>query len=157
MASKKLLPRCTIQIVNVLDQVVSILDEGATITPGTKRTKYREYWTEEEDLSYVYRQAVTGPSGIPSTVEWPGGVHGNLGYELLFAESSRKATLRIDYFTVLPSIADGQLSLAYEPKAVTIGGVLGRDSKLRIDVELQAGFSEDAGRPDFKYLRVTCK
>ena len=157
MPSKKLRPRCTIQFVNVRGQVVPILDEGASITPGTKRTKYREYWTEEEDLFYMYRQPVPAPDGSMSTVDWPGGAHGNIGYELLLAEATRKFVLRIDYFTLLPSIVNGQLITAYEPKSASVSGVLGRGSKLYIDVELQAGFSEEARRPDFKYLRVTCK
>jgi hypothetical protein len=111
MPSKKLRPRCSIQILNALGEVVPILDEGALITPGTGRTKYREYWTEEEDLHYIYRQPVRAPDGTVSTVDWPSGVHGNFGYELLVAEASGKFSLRIDYFTVLPSTANGGVGL----------------------------------------------
>jgi hypothetical protein len=157
MPSRKLRPRCTIQIVNVRDKVVPILDAGAAITPEAGRTKYREYWTEEEDLSYVFRRQITGPSGAPSKLQLPADVHGNIGYELLLSEKTRKAVLRLDYFTVSPFVENGKLSLEYEPKSVTVSGILGQGSKLQIDVELQAGFSEAPGKPDFKYLRVTCK
>jgi len=150
-------PRCTIQIVNVIGEVVPILDWGAVISPGTKRAKYREYWTEEEDLYFVYRQSVTAPDGTVSTVDWPGGVHGNFGYELLIAEATGKFSLRIDYFTLLPSVSNGKLDLAYEPMSVSVTGMLGRANRTRIETQLQAGFSEQAGQPEFKYLRVTYK
>lgn len=157
MPTRLLRPRCTIQLINVLGEVVPLLDEGAQITPATGRTRYREYWTEEEDLDYVYRQPVVAPDGSMSKVDWPGGVHGNFGYELLVAEASGKFSLEINFFTVLPSTANGRLDLEYEPKLVSMSGVLGRGGKVRIDTELQAGFSEQVRRPDFKFLRVTCK
>jgi len=157
MPSKMLQPRCTIQIVNALGEVVPILDWGASITPGTGGAKYREYWTEEEDLKFVYRQPVTTPDGSVSTVDWPGDVHGNFGYELLVAEASGEFSLRIDYFTVLPSTANGRLDYSYEPKSVSMSGALGHAGKMLVDIELQAGFSEQAGRSDFKFLRVTYK
>lgn len=103
------------------------------------------------------RQTVIGANGTASTVELPSGIHGNIGYELLFSEKARKAALRIDYFTVLPVVENGQLTLGYEPKSVTVSGILGQGSKLQIDVELQAGFSVEPGQPELKYLRVTCK
>ena len=149
--------RCTIEILNVLGEVVPILDEGASISPGHGRTPTREYWTEEEDLIYVYREVISAPDGSQSKIERPGGVHGNIGYELLLHEKTGRAVLRLDYFTVLPSESAGQLSLEYEPKSVTISGALTRGAGLRLDVELQAGFSEDHGRPDFKTLRLTCR
>ena len=156
MLTKKIRPRCTIQLLNVRGELVPILDDGASITPGTRHTKYREVWTEEEDLDYVYRQPVTAADGTASTVAWPGSVHGNFGYELLVAESTRRFSLRIDYFTVLPSVANGQLALAYEPKSASVVGVLGRGGRMRLDIALQSGFSEEAGRPDLEFLRVTC-
>jgi len=150
-------PRCSIQIVNVEDAVVPILDEGAVITPATSTTPYREVWTEEEDLAYVYREPIVAPDGTTTIVEHPGDVHGNFGFDFTFTPKTRKAVLRVDYFTVLPVLSGGALRLVYEPKSVTITGRIGRGSSLHLAIDLQAGFSEARGRPDFRLLRVSCK
>jgi hypothetical protein len=158
MVQRQIQPRCSITIVNVENQVVPILDEGALITPsGPRNITYREYWTEEEDLDYTYRQKVLAPDGSTSIVEVPGQIHGNIGYELLVRGKRQKAVLRVDYFTVLPSIVNGALSLEYEPKSVTVTGSLKHGTGLRVDIELQAGLSDDRGRPEFKWLRVACR
>jgi len=157
MSSRNHRPRCSIQIVNVEDEVVEILDEGAAIAPGTPTTPYREVWTEEEDLAYVDRAAAVAPDGSTTVVERSGDVHGNLGYELSCVVATGEAELRVDYFTVSPSVVDGQLALTYEPRSVTVSGKLGQGAVLDVAVDLQAGFSEARGRPDFKQLRVTCR
>jgi hypothetical protein len=161
MSVKKLQPRCSIEIVNddgqmVLveggdGQVVPILDWGPSIEPaGPHCARYREYWTEEEDLTYTYGPTKPG-------VELVGGVHGNLGYELIVRGKQQMATLRVDYFAVLPSVVEGELSLDYEPKSVTVTGSLKNGRGLKVEVELQRGLSEERGRPFFKWLRVTCR
>jgi hypothetical protein len=148
--------RCSIEIVNVHGEVVPILDEGATITPGSPTTKYREYWTEEEDLQYVYPYPNDGSSAKDCAVEHRGGVHGNFGFELLLDEQSGHAAITVDYFAVVPFAPDGRFALIYEPKQATLTGVLGRN-EMAIEIELQPGFSAGRDDPPFKSLRVRCR
>lgn len=143
---------------DVNGRVVPILDWGASVDPADRRTsRYREYWTEEEDLDFVYRQEVPKPDGSTSVVEHFGGVHGNFGYELVVRERTQAAVLRVDYFAVSPSLAGGTLSLRYEPKSVTVAGSLKSEVGLRVDIEMQPGFSAGRGSPEIKLLRVKCR
>jgi hypothetical protein len=167
MAAHELRPRCTIEIIDETGkvvmveggdgQMVPILDEGASIEPaGSRRARYREYWTEEEDLTYTYRPLTSGSGpGTPLI----GGVHGNIGYELIVREKQQRATLRVDYFGVLPTVLGGALALDYEPRSVTVTSSLEKAKKfgLSVQVEWQPGLSVNAGGPFFKWLRVRCR
>jgi hypothetical protein len=167
MTAYELRPRCTIEIIDENGQavmvegedgqMVPILDWGASIEPaGPLRARYREYWTEEEDLTYTYRPHAA--EGSPVT-ELIGGIHGNIGYELIVREKQRKATLRVDYFAALPILVNGELSLDYEPKSVTVTCSLAkrRGPKFDVQVEWQPGLSVGPGQPFFKWLRVRCR
>lgn len=156
--NRKFQPKCTIEIINVDGQVVPILDWGASVEPFSQKTsRYREYWTEEEDLVFTYDQAIAGPDGTLSLERRDGDVHGNLGYELVVRLRSLSAVLRVDYFIVSPTLRDGNPSLNYEPKSVTVTGSMKPGPGLQVQIELQDGFSEGAGRPPFRWLRVTCR
>lgn len=145
-------PRCIIEIINAEGHVVPILDEGASIEPSSPRnSRYREYWTEEEDLVYTFRHSASG-----TQVEYTGDIHVNIGYELVVREKTQRGVLRVDYFEVLPLVADGTLHLEYVPKSVTVTGSLKRGNSMNVQIELQPGFSEEEGRPPFKWLRVRC-
>lgn len=158
MGVRSHLPRCSIEIVNVEGRVVPLLDAGAYLEPaGRHRRVYRETWTEEEDLVFVPRPPVAAADGSTSSVEQVGGIHGNFGYELLVRAKTQAATLRVDFFRVCPSLAADGLALDYEPQSVTVRGSLKRGLGLRVEIELQAGLSEEKGRPFFKTLRVVCR
>lgn len=91
--------------------------------------------------------------------ELVGGIHGNVGYELIVREKRQKATLRVDYFAVRPAVVDGALVLDYEPKSVTVACSLQKRRRpvLEVAVEWQQGLSVEPGGPFFKWLRVTCR
>lgn len=151
-------PRCTIEILNTAGQIVPILDEGASVEPfSAKSSRYREYWTEEEDLKFTHERTVVGPDGKPAKERFVGDIHGNFGFELVVRRRSLSAALRVDYFIVRPAIRDGALELDYEPKSVTVYGSMKPGPGLQVEIELQEGFSEDDGRPLFKSLRTTCR
>lgn len=156
--NRRFRPRCTIEIINVDGQIVPILDEGASVAPfSAKSSRYREYWTEEEDIKVTYERTVVGPNGQLSTERLFSGIHGNFGFELVVRRRSLSAVLRVDYFIVRPTILDGSLELDYEPKSVTVYGSMKPGPGLQVEIEFQDGFSEDDGRPAFKLLRVTCR
>jgi hypothetical protein len=146
--------RGTISIQDVRGEVVPILDEGASIS--IDGDEYREYWTEEEDLAFVYKQTVVSPGGGSSTKEWVGGVHGNVGYELKINLATKVVTVRLDYFSVSPSIVNNALELNYEPLATTAQGVLDGQG-LRVEVALQPGLRVYAVTPVFAVLRIECR
>jgi hypothetical protein len=165
MATRELRPRCSIEVVDENGQAVMVeeddgqmvplLDWGASIEPAGRRSaRYRESWSEEEDLTYTYRPST--PEGAPS-IEMVSGIHGNIGYELVVRGRQQKATLRVDYFAALPSVVNGKLSLDYEPKSVTVTGSLKNGRGLKIEVEWQRGLSAGPDRPFFKWLRVSCR
>ena len=165
MAKRESPPRAIIEMIDDNDQLVlldeedgqkvPLLDAGAYIERFTRgRIRYREYWTEEEDLSFTYE--VTSSNGATKTT-LHSGIHGNIGYELIVRGTGQHATLRIDYFVAIPRIDQGALVLDYEPKSVTFTGSLKNGSGIDVRVDWQRGFSVEPGQPFFKYLRVRCR
>ncbi len=151
-------PRCTIELLTAEGHVVPILDEGAAIEPSSPRnSRYREYWSEEEDLVFTFRHSAPGGDGSSAAqVEYVGDLHVNLGYELVVRERSQRGVLRVDYFEASPLVVDGKLYLDYVPKSVTVSGSLKRGNRLNVQLELQPGFSQERGGPELKWLRVRC-